>query len=84
MERDGKEIFYLAPDGRLMAVDVKLGATLEVGVPKALFDPRCKKGPGREYDVSPDGRRFLVDQILGEETPAPITLIQNWSAGLQR
>jgi WD40-like Beta Propeller Repeat len=82
--RDGKEIFYLAPDGKLMAVDVQAAATFEVGVPKALFDTRCKKAPTREYDVSSDGQRFLVNQALGETTATPITLIQNWSAGLPR
>src|SRR5205823_341864 len=53
--RDGKEIFFRSPDGNLMAVSVESGSTgLRFGKPQLLFPL-----PG-QYDVSPDGRRFLL------------------------
>ena len=56
---DGRELFYIAPDGKLMAVPVKTGATFEFGSPLALFqtpDPQTPSSSG--YAVSPDGQRF--------------------------
>ncbi|MCA1580874.1 MAG: protein kinase [Acidobacteria bacterium] len=78
--RDGKELFYLAPDRRLMAVAVKTGTLFESGEPKALFEARMRRDPDRHYDVSADGQRFLIDAPLGEVTSPPITLVQNWTA----
>jgi Tol biopolymer transport system component len=54
---DGKEIFYLTPDGTVTAMEVKAGATFQGGVPKPLF-----KAPAgvRFWDVAPDGTRFLM------------------------
>jgi len=66
--RDGKELFYLAGDGRLMAVEVRTGATFDAGTPRALFATRLR-APGvtfvHTYDVSADGRRFLVNSQVG-------------------
>jgi Tol biopolymer transport system component len=78
---DGKELYYIAPDSRMMAVPITTqGATLEPGTPVALFQTRIFGGgayPNRQqYDVAPDGR-FLIN--TAEETDAsPITLLQNW------
>jgi Tol biopolymer transport system component len=75
---DGKEIFYIAPDRTLMAVDVTVkGSTLEAGLARKLFGPIPAVG-GRSYAVSPDGKRVLTYTVPGERTNAPITLIQNW------
>jgi Tol biopolymer transport system component len=54
---DGKEIFYIAPDGMMTAVEVNAGAAFQVGVPKPLF-----KVPGGVlfWDVAPDGTKFLM------------------------
>jgi eukaryotic-like serine/threonine-protein kinase len=83
--RDGRELFFLAPNGRLMAVPVRLppGArALEIGQPEILFTPALggavQQGDFRQqYMVSPDGKRFLVPTVMGESA-APITLILNW------
>jgi hypothetical protein len=67
-----------------MAVELRAGET-SARDPKPLFTTRLKGGAtiGRQYDVTPDGQRFLVNNALGEES-ASITLVQNWAAGLKR
>jgi Tol biopolymer transport system component len=74
---DGREIFYLARDNRLMAVPVKLDASapaVDAGTPVALFPLR----PGAAYAVTPDGQRFLVNTPTDDATASPITVILNW------
>ncbi len=39
-----------------------------------------KSDTGGQYDVSADGQRFLINLAVGEESSAPITLVQNWTA----
>src|SRR2546427_808740 len=81
--RDGKELYYIAPDARLMAVAITSnGDTLDPGKPVTLFQTRIVGGGsdfGRaaEYDVAPDGR-FLINTVLENTTATPITLILNW------
>jgi eukaryotic-like serine/threonine-protein kinase len=82
--RNGKEIFYLAPDGKLMSVDVKTTPTFQAGIPKALFSVRIKSTGGRHYDVSADGQKFLINVPARQETAPPVTLVQNWAAGRGR
>ena len=73
---DGKELYYIAPDGRLMAVPIGVqGATLEPGTPAPLFQTRIFGGG--QYDVALDGR-FLINVTTGDAITSPITLIQNW------
>jgi serine/threonine protein kinase len=84
---DGKEVFYIAPDRKLMAVDVKLGAsTFEAGVPKVLFQTHVISYPNPRnlYDVSSDGQRFLIITPLEEATTTPVTVVANWNADLGR
>jgi Tol biopolymer transport system component len=81
---DGKEIFYVEGNGTLMAVDVKLGATFEGGEPRRLFTTRFRRSLAREYDVSPDGQKFLVAVAPSDEALPPITLVQNWTSLLKR
>ena len=82
--RDGKELFYIALDGRLMAVPVQLsadGGTVEAGAPAALFLTRVFAVQGinirQQYMPSPDGQRFLIDSVT-EPAQSPITVILNW------
>jgi dipeptidyl aminopeptidase/acylaminoacyl peptidase len=81
--RDGKELYYLAPDARMMAVSVRTTpATAEVAVPTALFQTRKGGGGlnvasrGHQYDVAPDGR-FLIN-VETASSASPITLLVNW------
>ena len=77
--RDGKELYYAAPGGTLMAVAVKTGATLEAGVPRQILDGL--RGTG--YAPSADGQRFLTEQTRAEAA-APITVVLNWRNGLRK
>src|SRR5262249_13101537 len=58
---NGRELFFAAPGGTMMAVEVQQGQTLSVGVPRELFQ-RNVGGVNVDYDVSADGQRFLVGQ----------------------
>lgn len=82
--RDGKELYYIAPDRKVMAVSVVSTATgFRPGVAVPLFQLRA--GQFRGYDVTPDGR-FLID-IQTQEAPhntAPITVVLNWWAALKQ
>jgi len=80
---DGRELFYLTPDDRLMAVPMRLDAerdTVDAGRPQMLFALRVNGVPrhayGRHYSVSRDGQRFLVDTL--KEVTLPITVVLNW------
>jgi hypothetical protein len=83
---DGKEIFYVAADGKMMSVSVDPGdASLKLTLPKPLFQTRLEfDSPFRQYDVSADGKRFLLAQPLEESTSVPITVIVNWPALLKK
>ena len=88
--RDGKELFYLAPDGKLTALTVKGDSALEAGVPTALFETHMVGGPRnvvgfrQQYDVASGSQRFLINVPVAEETSSPITLVLNWTAGLKK
>jgi Tol biopolymer transport system component len=80
---DGKELFYIAADGKMMAVEVKSGASFEAGIPQALFDYRSSKIEG-QYAVTGDGQRFLVAASTEETSLAPFTVVLNWTAEVKR
>ena len=79
---DGKELYYLGPDGKMMAVPVAAsGTSFVAGTPVALFPTRILEFGGaaespRQFDVASDGR-FLINTVL-DDKGAPITLILNW------
>ena len=91
---DGKELFYVAPDGRLMAAPITVGGdrqTLEPGAPMALFQARLATGANiplgalstAQYAVAPDGR-FLMNVALNDTAASPITVVLNWDAEMNR
>ncbi len=84
--RDGKELFYIAADGRLMAVDIATAPKFQAGAPKALFNPQLVPGgpTSFRYTVTPDGKRFLVSAPPEDPAAAPITVVVNWFAALKR
>ena len=83
---NGKELYFIAPDGKLMATSITVkGTTIESGVPFELFQTRIFGGGGEiigreQYAVSSDGH-FLISVALDDGQASPITIIQNWRAG---
>jgi Tol biopolymer transport system component len=76
---DGKELFYVAPNRKLMAVQIEPGRTLAVGQPQPLFELGNLDPVLDEYAPSHDGQRFLVKRSAEPVTNVPIQLILNWS-----
>jgi DNA-binding winged helix-turn-helix (wHTH) protein/Tol biopolymer transport system component len=76
---DGRELYYLAPDGRLMAVPVELGDRPRIGVPQPLFQielPAPLDAYRNYYVVSRDGQRFLIDSI--QQSGGAIEVVEHW------
>jgi serine/threonine protein kinase len=87
---DGKELFYIAPGGTLMAEDVHVtGSSFEVGAPKVLFRTEILGGAGGgptnawRYAISKDGQRFLINVTAEETASLPITVVTNWPTELK-
>jgi eukaryotic-like serine/threonine-protein kinase len=82
--RDGSELFFIGGDGQMMvtATNTK-GAQFEFGTPKALFKTNVIATANHEYDVSPDGQKFIVGTRIGAPTAPPPTIILNWQALLK-
>ena len=80
--RDTGELFYLSADRQLMTVAIRTTPTFEVGTPRALFT--LSKRTWTDFDVSPDGKRFLtiVPERLAREQP--LTVILNWRPDAKR
>ncbi|PYT20602.1 MAG: hypothetical protein DMG57_41570 [Acidobacteria bacterium] len=82
---DGREIYYLSADQKLMAVTI--GAGPSFAIPKVLFQTHVPAGVHANrthYVPTLDGRRFLINTQSGELPPNPITVVLNWTAGLKR
>ena len=76
--RDGGEIFYRQAD-RMMVVPVAAGPTLGFGPPQRLFERQYMLDPGGNlpnYDVSSDGRRFVM--LQSAERPIELRVVLNW------
>ncbi|MGA7380896.1 MAG: protein kinase [Terriglobales bacterium] len=82
---DGKEFYYLAPDGKIMATPVTAGANFDAGTPVALFqaNPRELVATSEQssYDVSKDGEKFLINTQL-KTAMTPMSIVMNWTAKL--
>jgi serine/threonine protein kinase len=78
--RDGKELYYIALNGNLMAADVKSrpDGSFDAGAAKALFNTHTTSGL---FDVTKDGR-FLIPTVT-QQPAAPINVVVNWQAGLK-
>jgi len=85
---DGKEIYYLAANGDLMAVEVERNSEeAVVGDSRVLFKTAARpldgKAPSFSYVPDTDGQRFLVNLPVGESKPPPITIVLNWQDQLE-
>jgi serine/threonine-protein kinase len=87
---NGLELFYVDPDGRIVAIPIQSTSGFAAGNPAVVLDgPFATMLPGlngRMYDVSPDGRRFLMIKGGEGDNPAPpqIVVVQNWFEELKR
>jgi serine/threonine protein kinase/Tol biopolymer transport system component len=84
--RDGKELCYLSPEGKVMAVDVTTAGGFQSGAPKPLFQvPGTGAGAlGQSWDMAPDGKRFLLPVPISAQDVPPFTVVLNWQASLKR
>src|SRR4030095_15130231 len=84
--RDGEELFYLAPDGKLMAVSIDADKTgLRPGIPRALFQTALNTLPEpiRPFGVHPDGERFLIATVDDPGSAPSIVVASNWQAAIR-
>jgi serine/threonine protein kinase/Tol biopolymer transport system component len=89
---DGRELFFIGGDRRMMAVAVKAVSgthpSLEAGTPQPLFEAHTFESANStlfEYDVTEDGKRFLLDTIGGGSASTPsLNVVVNWDAGLRK
>jgi eukaryotic-like serine/threonine-protein kinase len=79
--RDGKELFYVSGDNRVMSVPIRLGETAELSPPRPLFS--LDIAGWRDYDVSADGAKFLITGNAGEQRSRLISVTTNWMAALR-
>jgi serine/threonine protein kinase len=84
---DGRELFYVSADRRLMVVATTVGPAFEAGTPAMLFETNVRDLGftfGKRYDVTPDGQRFVVDELIGRGKPSALTVVVNWPALLHQ
>jgi Tol biopolymer transport system component len=93
--RDGRELFYVAPDGTLMAVEIHVdpdGRAVNPGPPVALFQTRLATGAAitsglfgtrPQYAVASDGL-FLMNVTVDDNVPSPISIVLNWATALKK
>jgi Tol biopolymer transport system component len=82
--RDGRELYYIAPDLKMMRVKVQTGETFEAGIPEPLFTVSLRPvTTGNRFLVAQDGRFLLLSSLRGDTTP-PTTVVLNWIAELGR
>jgi hypothetical protein len=84
---DGRELFYITLDRKLMSVPVTVrNGVLEPGNPVPLFQTRIAQPRLAlfQYDVTPDGKRFLINSLPRQDSAAPLTMVVNWMQAMRR
>jgi Tol biopolymer transport system component len=84
--KDGRELFYFTAPGTVTAVPISSSAGFEAGNPKVLFSGTYSApNAGRQYDISMDGRRFLIIKAVRPQSEAKeLVVVQNWFDELKR
>jgi Tol biopolymer transport system component len=86
--KDGKELFFLSRDSKMMAVPVSTGASFASGSPVALFQTHRRQPISSQdvysYDVSADGQRFLIATQVDESSVAPLSVFLNWTSAMDK
>jgi serine/threonine protein kinase len=82
---DEKELYYVGPQERLFAVSIEAGSTLKAGIPTAImsFELRPSRDEERQYDVTSDGKSFIVNSLVGPSHSLPMTVVQHWQPNRQ-
>ncbi len=83
---DGKELFFMSVDFKIMAADIRLSSsTVDVGSVQSLFESGIFAGYVRDlYDVTQDGKRFLIESPTGNDISSPVTLVVNWPGEIKK
>jgi Tol biopolymer transport system component len=84
---DGRELFYVSADRRLMTVPTTMGPAFEAGTPGVLFEMNVRDLVYpylRRYEVTPDGQRFVLQELMDRSSPSPLTVVVNWPALLKK
>jgi eukaryotic-like serine/threonine-protein kinase len=87
--RDGRELFYRVGNNKMMAVPVETGVRFAAGKPVQLFEAQYRTGgeagvpTSGSYDVSPDGKRFLMMKPAALQPPTHINVVVNWFDALK-
>jgi Tol biopolymer transport system component/tRNA A-37 threonylcarbamoyl transferase component Bud32 len=85
---DGRELFYLSSDGRMMAVTVNARSGFSAGTPVALFQASPRQPVSYldifAYDVTRDGQRFLINTDMKSPESVPMSVVLNWPANLKK
>jgi hypothetical protein len=88
--RDGKELFYVSLDRKLIAVPVLEKETLTFGIPAVLFETTAVRAIGTglgtlaQYDISPDGQRILINAAVAAPESPRLHVVLNWTSLLDR
>jgi Tol biopolymer transport system component len=86
-KRDGKELYYIASDGKLMAVEITANSAFQPGAPKALFQaPPLVSTPNAisQWDLTADGKRFIFEALTAQSAQTSFTVVLNWQAALEK
>ncbi|MEY2413768.1 MAG: eukaryotic-like serine/threonine-protein kinase [Acidobacteriaceae bacterium] len=85
---DGKELFYLAADGKIMATPLMAGSNFNAGTPVALFESNARELVATSelvsYDVTKDGQRFLINTQMERAEMQPMMVVLNWAEELKK
>jgi serine/threonine protein kinase/Tol biopolymer transport system component len=81
---DGKDLYYLTPDSKVMAVEVNTNPGFQSGTPKLLFQAPPQQSNRTTGDYTVDGKRFLLLAPVGQTGQAPFTVVLNWQGGLKK
>jgi Tol biopolymer transport system component len=80
---DGRELYYVAPGGRLNAVATTLGESFAAGPPKKLFTAALDESGTRQYDAAPDGSRFVMN-LKRTPVDSPIVVVLGAGSEVRR
>jgi len=86
--RDGRELFYVDSNGRLVATPITLPASGSAelprpGLPAPLFEARLEESTDRQYDATADGQQFVLNRSVANDT-IPIVVVLDWTALLEK